>query len=211
MARVAVRTRTGMMFIYFVTQKPMAGLLWRKLEMTRVVQENGLIPVTLIEVPEIIVSQIKTQEKDWYEAVVLKVLAGKKNWKEHFTMREVPMSDKMKDLNIWDKVGLELLEGIEEVKVVGTSKWKWFAWAMKRWNFSGWPKTHGSKFHRALGSIGTRKPTRTKPGKKMHGHMWNARVTLKWVKVVHIDKEQNIVALKWGMPWARRSLIVLNF
>jgi len=189
----------------------MAGLLWRKLEMTRVVQENGLTAVTLVEIPEIEISQIKTVETDWYEAIVLKVLAGKKWGKEHFTKREVPMSDKMKDLKVWDKIGLELLEDVVTVTVTGTSKWKWFAWAMKRWNFSWWPASHGSKFHRALGSIGTRKPTRTKPGKKMHWHMWNARVTIKKIPVVHIDKEQNIVALKWGLPWARNSLIILNF
>lgn len=82
---------------------------------------------------------------------------------------------------------------------------------MKRWNFAGGPASHGSKFHRALGGIGTRKPRRTKPGKKMHGHMGLDRITLKKVPVILVNKDHSIIALKGPVPGARNSIVTLSF
>lgn len=82
---------------------------------------------------------------------------------------------------------------------------------MKRWNFHGGPASHGSKFHRALGSIGNRKPRRTKLGKKMHGHMGLDKITLKEVPLVLVNKDLRVIAVKGPVPGARNSLVTLTF
>ena len=184
----------------------MAGLIAQKRDMTRVVKDQKIVPVTLLAIPTLTVAQVKTLDKDGYEAVVFSYVEGKIT-KKH----EVPMSAKLADAKIGDVISLDILDGIEEVTVVGISKGKGFAGAMKRWNFSGGPGRVGSKFHRALGSIGTRKPRRTKPGKKMHGHMGLDQVTLHHVPVVLVNKELNIVAVKGPVPGARNSTVTIKF
>jgi large subunit ribosomal protein L3 len=82
---------------------------------------------------------------------------------------------------------------------------------MKKHNFHGWPKTHGSKFHRALGSIGNRKPKRTHKGKKMHGHHWDVRVSLREVPLELLNKDLKVFGLKGPIPGARKSLVIVNF
>lgn len=184
----------------------MAGIIGKKLEMTRVIHGGTFVPVTLIKVPTLTVAQVKTIETDGYEAVVIQMTDGKK-----VTLREVTKTGIVASLNKGDEITLDMLEGITEVNVVGISKGKGFQGAMKRWNFSGGPASHGSKFHRALGSIGNRKPRRTKLGKKMHGHMGLDRITLKSVPLVLVNKELRVVAVKGPVPGARNSLITLNF
>ena len=95
--------------------------------------------------------------------------------------------------------------------MTGVSKGRGFTGAMKRWNFSGGPGRVGSKFHRALGSIGTRKPRRTKPGKKMHGRHGNATQTLRKVPVELVHTEQSIVAVRGAVPGARNAYCILQF
>jgi large subunit ribosomal protein L3 len=160
----------------------------------------------LIKIPELIVAQVKTKEIDWYEVVVLEFWEKKQK-----ILREVSKGWKLTDVKKWDIVWVDILEWIKSVTVQGVSKWKWFAGAMKRYNFSGWPWRVWSKFHRALGSIGTRKPRRTKPGKKMHWHMGTDTITLKNIPIEIVNKSLNVIALKWPIPWARNSIIVLNF
>ena len=182
----------------------MAWLLGKKLEMTRIIKQDKLVPVTLIKIPELKVFHIKTVNADWYEAVVLEI-----TWSD--TRREVPLSDKFKDLKKWDIVSLDVLDWVELVTVMWISKWKWFAWAMKRHNFHWGPWRVWSKFHRALWSIGTRKPRRTKPGQKMHWHMGTDHITLKKVPLELVNKNINVIAIKGSVPWARNSLVVINF
>ncbi len=201
----------------------MAWLLASKLEMTRVVKWNDFIPVTLLKVPVLKVVAIKTKENQWYNSLVIWVLKEDKegklgeekkslNFSEFSKIKEVSLKDdEILKFNVWDTLTLDVLDWIQMVEISWISKWKWFAWAMKRHNFSGWPASHGSKFHRALWSIGTRKPRRTKPGKKMHGHMWDAKITIKKVSVEIINKDLWIIGLKWPVPGARNSLLVLNF
>lgn len=184
----------------------MAGIIAKKVEMTRVIHNGVFTPVTLISVPKLEIAQIKTLENDGYAAVVVRMIDGKKE-----TLREFEHTGAFEGIAKGDEITLDMLDGVESVTLVGTSKGKGFQGAMKRWNFAGGPASHGSKFHRALGSIGTRKPRRTKPGKKMHGHMGLDRITLKKVPVVLINKELNIVALKGPVPGARNSLVTLSF
>lgn len=200
----------------------MAWLLVRKLEMTRVVKGNELVPVTLLKVPAIKIVAIKTLDNDGYSALVLGTAKNDeislKEWNKALgannfeEIREIRVSEEvLSNYKVWDDLTLDTLEGVENVQVISTSKGKWFAGAMKRHNFHGWPWGHGSKFHRALGSIGNRKPKRTHKGKKMHGHMWNERVTLKKVPVELINKDLSVLGLKWPIPGARNSLVVLEF
>jgi large subunit ribosomal protein L3 len=182
----------------------MAWILGKKLEMTRIAKGDKLVPVTLIKIPELKVAQIKTIELDGYEAVVLEIV-----WDD--TMREVPMTGALKDVKKGDTITLDILDWVENVKIMSISKWKGFAGAMKRHNFHWGPGRVGSKFHRALGSIGNRKPRRTKPGQKMHWHMGLDHITLKSVPLELVNKNLSVIAVKWPVAGARNSLVVLNF
>jgi len=202
----------------------MAGLIATKLEMTRVIKEDKFIQVTLLKIPELRVFWFKTLEKDGYEAVIVWVLKEKaegkiKTWNATLSKNDFSL---LKEFNTskedaekyktWDVIGLDLIEDGIEVGIEWTSKWRWFAWAMKRHNFHGWPAGHGSKFHRALGSIGNRKPTRTHKGKKMHGHYGDVKVSFRAVPVELINKEAWVIWVRWGVPGARNSIvnIILN-
>lgn len=184
----------------------MAGIIGKKLDMTRIFKDGKTIPVTLVKVPSLKVAQVKTVEIDGYESIVLEVTDGKQT-----ILREVTSTGVFADKKKGDEITLDVLEGIAKAKVMGVSKGKGFAGAMKRHNFSGGPGRVGSKFHRALGSIGTRKPRRTKPGKKMHGHMGLDQITLAHVPVELLHKETNTIALRGPLPGARNSLIHLDF
>lgn len=201
----------------------MAWLLATKLEMTRIVKENEFIPVTLAKIPSLKVVAIKTVETDGYNSLVIWVLREWREWvvkegrktlsfNDFSRIKEILLrDDEVSNYNAWDSITIDALEGVTEVEITWYSKWKWFSWAMKRHNFAWWLKTHGSKFHRALGSIGNRKPRRTHKGKKMHWHMWNDRVTLKGVSVELTNKDLSVVGFKWPIPGARNSLISIKF
>ncbi len=184
----------------------MAGIIGKKLEMTRVLHNGKFTPVTLIRVPTLTVAQVKTEEIDGYTALVIAMTEGKR-----ITLREVPHTGVLENLVKGDEISLDLLEGVTDFSITSISKGKGFQGAMKRWNFHGGPASHGSKFHRALGSIGNRKPRRTKPGKKMHGHMGLDTITLKDVPLVLVNKDLRVIAVKGPVPGARNSLITLTF
>ncbi len=201
----------------------MAWIIATKLEMTRVVKGDRLLPVTLLKVPELRVVWFKTLEKDGYDAIIVWVLKDSvetklTEWKTALNkdlfikIKEFPISEEEKSsYEIWASISLDMIEVDAKVSLEWISKWRWFAWAMKRHNFHWGPAGHGSKFHRALGSIGNRKPTRTHKGKKMHGHYGNAKVTLKKVPVELINKELNVLWVRWAVPWARNSYVNIIF
>ena len=201
----------------------MAWLLATKLEMTRIVKWNDFVPVTLLKVPTLKVVAIKTVETDGYTSLVIWILKeGKEgnlaewkkslNFSEFSKIKEVPLKDdETSKFNVGDTLTLDVLDGVEQVEITWFTKWKWFAGAMKRHNFHGWLATHGSKFHRALGSIGNRKPRRTHKGKKMHGHMWDVQITLKKISVEILNKDLSVLGVKGPVPGARNSLISIKF
>ena len=194
------------LILLYHTPYIMAGIIGKKLEMTRVLHNGKFTPVTLIRVPTLTVAQIKTEEIDGYRALVIKMTEGKRE-----TLREVPLSAPYSSLVKGDEISLDLLEGVATMDLSSVSKGKGFQGAMKRWNFRGGPASHGSKFHRAIGSIGNRKPRRTKLGKKMHGHMGLDTITLKDVPLILVNKDLRVIALKGPVPGARNSLITLTF
>ncbi|RAL57952.1 50S ribosomal protein L3 [Candidatus Gracilibacteria bacterium GN02-872] len=201
----------------------MAGIIATKLEMTRVVKGDKLVPITLLQVPELRVVGFKTLEKDGYDAIIIGVLKNGKTAelaegkstlnKELFVkIKEFPILEEEKqNYQVGGTISLEVLEGDVKVTVEGISKGKGFTGAMKKHNFSGGPATHGSKFHRALGSIGNRKPKRTHRGKKMHGHHGDIKVTLKKVPVELVNKEISVIGVRGAVPGGRNSYVNIVF
>ncbi|MGB2110379.1 MAG: 50S ribosomal protein L3 [Patescibacteria group bacterium] len=173
-----------------------------KLEMTRVIKDDKFIPITLLQVPTLKVVGFKTLERDGYEAMIVGVEKTQTELAEGKTtlnksafskIVEFPVNDgDSEKYKIGDTISVDVLEGVK-VALEGFSKGRGFTGAMKRHNFHGGPASHGSKFHRALGSIGNRKPTRTHKGKKMHGHHGNSKVTIKKVPVELINSEMSVV------------------
>ncbi len=179
----------------------MAFLLGRKLKMGQIWKENKVIPVTLVRVEPNAVSLIRTKEKDGYDAVQFAL--GKKK-------REARIGGKT-DLTIGSTVSVEAFKEGEKVAVAGTSKGRGFQGVVKRHGFHGGPKTHGQKNRlRAPGSIGSTAPQRVWPGRRMAGRMGNARVTVKNLRVVEIDKEHNILFLKGAVPGAPGGLLEIK-
>ncbi|MEW6118191.1 MAG: 50S ribosomal protein L3 [Nitrospirota bacterium] len=201
----------------------MTGILGKKLGMTQVFTEDGrLVPVTVVEAGPCPVVQVKTPEKDGYEAVkvgfieerkaknVTKPLAGmfKKAGTAMFkVLREFPMTG----LKVGDVVKSESFQRGDVVAVSGISKGKGFQGVMKRHNFLGGPDTHGSMFNRAPGSIGASSfPSRVWRGMRMAGHMGNERVTVRNLKIVDVRPEQNLILIKGAIPGPTNTIIEIR-
>ncbi|MCP4522728.1 MAG: 50S ribosomal protein L3 [Candidatus Gracilibacteria bacterium] len=198
----------------------MAGIIATKLEMTRVIKEDRFIPVTLLKIPSLKVVGFKTLERDGYEAMIVGVVKtetelaeGKAtlNKSAFSKIVEFPLNEgDSEKYTIGATLPADILEGLS-VEIEGFSKGKGFTGAMKKHNFHGGPASHGSKFHRALGSIGNRKPTRTHKGKKMHGHHGNVKVTIKKVPVELVNSEMSVVGVRGAVPGARNSYVKVIF
>ncbi|MFK7779832.1 MAG: 50S ribosomal protein L3 [Candidatus Gracilibacteria bacterium] len=202
----------------------MAGIIATKLEMTRVMKDDKFIPITLLSVPTLKVVGFKTLENDGYKAIIIGVLNDKiedsKLAKDKTTLNksdfkkivEFPVSDEeLEKYNVGDTLSLDVLEGDVKVSVEGFSKGKGFTGAMKKHNFHGGPGGHGSKFHRALGSIGNRKPTKVHKGKKMHGHHGDTKFTIRKVPVELVNKEIGVIGVRGGVPGGRNSFVNIIF
>lgn len=206
----------------------MLGIIGKKIGMSRIYDSKGaVIPVTLIQLYECCVSDINPLEDKEYVNVVLsydkpknpekklnKSILGvykKKNLEPYSKMTTVRMS-KDKTFNIGDILKADFLEGTPLVDVVGVSKGKGFAGAMKRWHFHGLEATHGvSVSHRSIGSTGNRmSPAKVFKGKKMPGQMGNEQVTVKNLKVVDIDTADNVVCVKGGIPGFNGADIIIK-
>ncbi len=195
------------------------GLVGRKRGMTRVFTEEGnSIPVSVIEVSPNRVTQVKTIDNDGYRAV--QVTAGSrranlvnKPQAGHFASNgiepgeglwELRMDSSSEDLEPGAELKVDMFEAGEMVDVTGTSKGKGFAGVIKRHNFHMQDATHGNSLaHRAPGSIGQcQTPGRVFKGKKMAGHMGDARVTTQNLEIVRVDSERNLLLIKGAVPGA---------
>lgn len=189
----------------------MIGIIGKKVGMTRVIADDGrVIPVTVIQCTPNKVTQVKTVDKDGYPAVVLGFDALKKPTKNrHFRVKKEFKTDTAlaKDA----VVNVEIFTTGERVKVSGVSKGKGFQGVIKRYNFSRGPETHGSHHHREPGSIGCRaKPGRVHKGKKLPGRMGSESVTIRDVEVIHIDKDDHLIAVKGAVPGAANTIITIT-
>ena len=199
------------------------GLIGQKVGTTQVFREDGPSDcVTAVQAGPCTVTQIKTLEKDGYEAAQLgfgpvrrqsKPEAGhtRASGKMFRHLREVPIED-MAEIELGQEIDVSLFEAGELVNATGMSKGRGFAGGVRRYNFRGGPKTHGqSDRHRAPGSIGAgTSPGRVLKGHKMAGHMGNARRTVRKLEVVLADPNRNLLLLKGSVPGARNSLVLIR-
>jgi large subunit ribosomal protein L3 len=200
-------------------------MLGKKIGMTQFFDESGKqVAVTVVEIPDNVVLQVKGQETDGYDALKL----GAYDKKEKLcTKAEIGASAKAKPCRFVKEVRLsdaaevesgaslnmaETFDGVEKIKVVGTSKGKGFAGVMKRHNFGGYRATHGVKtHHRHPGSIGQcAYPGRVFKGKKMPGHMGNERVSQKGLKIVKMLPEKNLMLIKGSVPGANGGYLIVE-
>ena len=179
-------------------------------------EDRKVTPVTLIEAGPCVVTQVKTEEKDGYQAVqvgfgerkkINRPLMGHlKDLGKFRYLREI--RDVKEDMKIGDKIDAGVFKEGDKIKVIGISKGKGFQGVMKRHGFHGSPATHGHKHdHRAPGSIGSAFPEHVLKGKKMAGRMGGDQVTVKGLKVVKVDKENNLLAVKGAVPGKRGALV----
>jgi large subunit ribosomal protein L3 len=199
----------------------MAGLLGKKIGMTQLYRENLEIAVTAIEAGPCCVTQVKTVEKDKYNAVQLGFGESKKltkaekgHLKENGAYRYLRelRTDDVKDYQVGQKIDVTIFKPGDIVQVEGISKGKGFAGGVKRYHFRGGPKTHGqSDRHRAPGSVGsTTTPGRVFKGLRMAGHMGDRKVTVRNLEVVEVDQAKNIVLLKGAVPGGKNGLVLIE-
>lgn len=203
----------------------MQGLIGRKLGMTQTFTEGDfLVPVTVVQAGPCVVSQIKTEESDGYDAIQIGFEARKdkhsnKAAQGHFAKAGVDVAKTLKEIRVDDpakyKLGQTLsVEGFavgEKADVTAWSKGKGFAGVIKRWNFSGGPKGHGSHLHRGPGSIGmAASPSRVIKGKKMPGQHGNVKKTVTNLEIIKVDVDQNILLIKGSVPGANGSIVFIR-
>jgi large subunit ribosomal protein L3 len=208
----------------------MKGILGKKVGMTQVFDEQGeVIPVTVIEAGPCFVAQIKTVERDGYTAVQLGLEETKpkhltRPQLQHLQKSNLPALRHLRELRMdsdeiarfelkeGQKVTVDIFEAGEYVDVIGTSKGRGFAGVVKRHGFRGGPKTHGQSDRlRAPGSIGAcTTPGRVFKGKRMPGRMGGERVTSQGLKVVLVDPERNLLAVRGAVPGAKNGLVQIR-
>ena len=202
----------------------MAGIIGKKVGMTQLFDDDGnVVAVTVIQAGPCPVTQIRTRDKDGYEAVQL---AFEECRDKHITkaelghlkkaglkhgMRHLAEFDEVGELKVGDTVTVEMFEDGQMVSVVGVSKGKGFQGTIKRHNFSRGPETHGSHNVRQPGSIGASAyPSRVFKGVRMSGHMGAQRVTQQGLRVVRRDLENNLLLIKGSVPGAKNSVVVVK-
>ena len=201
------------------------GIVGKKLGMTQLFDANGnVVPVTVIEAGPCVIAQKKTIENDGYEAVQigygdLKANKVNKPMKGHFAKGDVAPKkvlrefrfDDISAMNVGDIIKADTFAAGEHVDVVGTSKGKGYAGAIKRWNHSRLKETHGSgPVARHPGSLGVIDPARVFKGMKAAGHLGAERVTVQNLEIVKIDVENNLIAIKGAIPGPTGGLVVVK-
>lgn len=200
----------------------MKALLGTKLGMAQIFNDAGNVErVTLLAAGPCVVTQVKTTERDGYNAVQIGYGTGKNIAKpqlghlkaagaESKNLREVRLEDGAEAPQVGDQLTVEMFEAGEAIQVTGTSKGKGFAGTIKRHNFTRGPKTHGSHNYRAPGSIGSGYPEHVFKGMRMAGHMGHEQVTVKGLKVIIVDKEAGVLAVSGAVPGPKRGLVMVK-
>lgn len=201
------------------------AIMGKKLGMTQIFDENRkVVPVTVVEAGPCVVIQKKTMEKDGYQAIKVGFGDIRENLvtkpkKGQFAKAGVAVKRHIKEFRLEDissyEVGSEFKADVfaagDKIDVSGVSKGKGFQGVIKRWNFHRGPMSHGSKFHRAVGSMGASSdPSRTFKNKKMPGHMGNVNTTVINLEIVRVIPEKNIILIKGGIPGPNKGLVVIR-
>ena len=200
------------------------GIIGKKIGMTQIFDENGnVIPVTVIEVGPCVVAQKKTVEKDGYNALQLGFMEVKA---KHMTKAEIGHFEKagvaykkhLKEFrlddcsaNVGDVITVDTFAEGDKVDVTGMTKGRGYTGAIKRWNLHKLQATHGvGPIHRQSGSMGVIDPARIFKNKKMAGQYGNEQVTVLNLKVVKIDSEKNLIAIKGAIPGAKDGIVFIR-
>jgi large subunit ribosomal protein L3 len=205
----------------------MQGIIGKKIGMTKMFSQDvgKSVPITVIQAGSNVVHQIKTKENDGYSAVQLgfDIVAEKKVTKPllgHFkknnsaptrVIREFELDSADEKLEPGQKVGVEILENVKFVNVIGTTKGRGFSGGIKRHNFHRGPSAHGSKSIRVRGSSGANtSPGSVKKGLKMEGHYGAAQRTIRNLEVMALDKEAGLVMIKGAVPGPNKGIVYIS-
>ena len=201
----------------------MKGILGRKVGMTEVFTKEGkVVPVTVIEVEPNVVTQVKSVETDGYNAIQLGVCdikeknatkasighAKKANTTPKRFLKEI--RDYEGSYNLGDTISADLFTIGEVVDVTGTSKGHGTQGVIKRHGQASGPSAHGSRYHRRPGSMGTMRPMRVLPGKKLPGHMGVDTVTIQNLVIVDVNAQENYILVSGNVPGAKKSLVLIK-
>jgi len=201
----------------------MLGLIGRKVGMTQVFDERGVLtPVTVIKIEDNVVVGERNEEKNGYNAKLIG--AFDKNAKhvtkpyggqfgEKITPKSVlkEMRDFEGDISVGNSFGIEIIKDLSFVDIEGTSKGKGYQGVMKRHGFGGGRATHGSKFHRGLGGTGmAATPSRTFKGTKMPGRMGGVRSSVQNLRVVKVDEEKQVLMVKGAVPGPNKGMVIVK-
>ena len=202
----------------------MKGILGKKLGMTQIFTEEGIVvPVTVVEAGPNVVTQVKTVEKDGYNAIQVgfedaKEKSLNKPQKGHLAaanvlkkhLKEFRM-DSVEGYTVGQEIKADIFAAGEKIDVTGTSKGKGFQGPIKRHGQSRGPESHGSRYHRRPGSMGACSfPGRVFKNKKLAGHMGSVTVTVQNLEVVRVDAEKNLILVKGAIPGAKGSVVTVK-
>ena len=202
----------------------MKFILGKKEKMSQIFAEDGKVfPVTIVSAGPIVVTQVKSADKDGYEAIqvgygekkeknINKAIKGHLKGKGNFSvLREVRNNKGISSAKEGDIMDISMFEVGDKVEVIGITKGKGFQGVVKRHGFHGGPRSHGQKHsEREPGSIGATGPQRVFKGTKMGGRMGGNRVTVKNLKIIAIDKDNNKIAIKGAIPGRRGTLLEIK-
>jgi large subunit ribosomal protein L3 len=197
------------------------GMIGRKMGMTQLFRDDGEVVATAIEAGPCFVTQVKSQDKDGYNAVQLGFGEAKQlNSPQKGHLKEIGQFKHLREFSIEDvssvqvgqKLDVDMFKPGDLLDVTGVSKGKGFAGVVKRYHFAGGPKTHGqSDRHRAPGSIGaTTSPGRVFKGTRMAGHMGDRRVTARNLTVLDVDLARHLLLVKGAVPGSKKGLLLIK-
>ena len=202
------------------------GIIGKKVGMTQLFAEDGTVqPATVLRAGPCVVAQVKNVDRDGYEAVQLGFVDAKaskenKPSQGHFKAAGVPATRLRREVTLkaggdpvkpGDQVNVSMFANGDRVDVIGTSRGKGFQGVVKRHHFAGGRASHGSMFHRAPGSIGASSyPSRVVKGMRMAGHMGADRVTVRNLKVLRVDAENNLLLVEGAVPGGPNAVVVIR-
>jgi large subunit ribosomal protein L3 len=200
----------------------MRGLLGRKVGMTQIFDKDGMIvPVSVIQAGPCPVVQVRTVKKDGYNAIQLAFGDARETRSNlptlgHFKKAGLPLYKHLQEFRVENPdefkpgqmIDVGIFKEVEKVTVIGTTKGRGFTGVMKRHKFKGGPKTHGSKSHDVVGSVGSSAyPSRVFKGKRLPGHMGNVRQSTRNLKVVEVDVNNNLILVRGAVPGAVNGIV----
>ena len=202
----------------------MKGILGKKLGMTQIFTEEGIVvPVTVVEAGPNVVTQVKTTENDGYTAIQVGFQDAKekslnKPQKGHLAAANVLKKhlkefrvDAVEEFTVGQEIKADLFAAGEKIDVTGTSKGKGFQGPIKRHGQSRGPESHGSRYHRRPGSMGACSfPGRVFKNKKLAGHMGSVKVTVQNLEVVRVDADKNLILVKGAIPGPKGSMVTIK-